>query len=165
MVTGPSYSSPNQTNQERTTTYRDSPGAGLAVGCPLCYHCQRLGGAIGRIQVEMIGVSDSLIWINVCFDGFWPYLVADWLSQSDRCRRSNMSQSVVKLVALGDSPVEIVEVGDENGIMRKLIRAAPGDSKCGSLPSQCPKHFPPCPDAEKCPGVVNFSSRSLRKAI
>ena len=50
-ITGPSFSSLNKPDQERTPAYRDSSGSESPSGCLLCYFFRRLGGAIWGIPV------------------------------------------------------------------------------------------------------------------
>ena len=50
-ITGPSFSSLNKPDQERTPAYRDSSGSESPSGCLLCYIFRRLGGAIWGIPV------------------------------------------------------------------------------------------------------------------
>ena len=51
-ITGPSFSSLNKPDQERTPAYRDSSGSESPSGCLLCYFFRRLGGAIWGIPVK-----------------------------------------------------------------------------------------------------------------
>ena len=51
-ITGPSFSSLNKPDQERTPAYRDSSGSESPSGCLLCYFFRRLGGAIWGIPGE-----------------------------------------------------------------------------------------------------------------
>ena len=51
-ITGPSFSSLNKPDQERTPAYRDSSGSESPSGCLLCYFFRRLGGAIWGIPVQ-----------------------------------------------------------------------------------------------------------------
>ena len=53
-ITGPSFSSLNKPDQERTPAYRDSSGSESPSGCLLCYFFRRLGGAIWGIPVETV---------------------------------------------------------------------------------------------------------------
>ena len=48
-ITGPSFSSLNKPDQERTPAYRDSSGSESPSGCLLCYFVRRLGAAIWGI--------------------------------------------------------------------------------------------------------------------
>ena len=52
-ITGPSFSSLNKPDQERTPAYRDSSGSESPSGCLLCYFFRRLGGAIWGIPVKL----------------------------------------------------------------------------------------------------------------
>ena len=52
-ITGPSFSSLNKPDQERTPAYRDSSGSESPSGCLLCYFFRRLGGAIWGIPVNL----------------------------------------------------------------------------------------------------------------
>ena len=54
-ITGPSFSSLNKPDQERTPAYRDSSGSESPSGCLLCYFFRRLGGAIWGIPGKTIG--------------------------------------------------------------------------------------------------------------
>ena len=54
-ITGPSFSSLNKPDQERTPAYRDSSGSESPSGCLLCYFFRRLGGAIWGIPVGLDG--------------------------------------------------------------------------------------------------------------
>ena len=53
-ITGPSFSSLNKPDQERTPAYRDSSGSESPSGCLLCYFFRRLGGAIWGIPAETV---------------------------------------------------------------------------------------------------------------
>ena len=56
-ITGPSFSSLNKPDQERTPAYRDSSGSESPSGCLLCYFFRRLGGAIWGIPVQSFSPS------------------------------------------------------------------------------------------------------------
>ena len=56
-ITGPSFSSLNKPDQERTPAYRDSSGSESPSGCLLCYFFRRLGGAIWGIPGETRAAS------------------------------------------------------------------------------------------------------------
>ena len=58
-IAGPSFSSLNKPDQERTPAYRDSSGSESPSGCLLCYFFRRLGGAIWGIPVNYVA-SDTL---------------------------------------------------------------------------------------------------------
>ena len=56
-ITGPSFSSLNKPDQERTPAYRDSSGSESPSGCLLCYFFRRLGGAIWGIPVYELRIE------------------------------------------------------------------------------------------------------------
>ena len=56
-ITGPSFSSLNKPDQERTPAYRDSSGSESPSGCLLCYFFRRLGGAIWPALCSHRGAS------------------------------------------------------------------------------------------------------------
>ena len=65
-ITGPSFSSLNKPDQERTPAYRDSSGSESPSGCLLCYFFRRLGGAIWGIPVyaaEIAGDGPEGVWL------------------------------------------------------------------------------------------------------
>ena len=61
-ITGPSFSSLNKPDQERTPAYRDSSGSESPSGCLLCYFFRRLGGAIWGIPAYISG--DLAEWLE-----------------------------------------------------------------------------------------------------
>ena len=63
-ITGPSFSSLNKPDQERTPAYRDSSGSESPSGCLLCYFFRRLGGAIWGIPVHWILESHHPLLVN-----------------------------------------------------------------------------------------------------
>ena len=65
-ITGPSFSSLNKPDQERTPAYRDSSGSESPSGCLLCYFFRRLGGAIWGIPVQPIHIFDAATAIAGC---------------------------------------------------------------------------------------------------
>ena len=60
-ITGPSFSSLNKPDQERTPAYRDSSGSESPSGCLLCYFFRRLGGAIWGIPARISQIRSRLL--------------------------------------------------------------------------------------------------------
>ena len=63
-ITGPSFSSLNKPDQERTPAYRDSSGSESPSGCLLCYFFRRLGGAIWGIPDKVHAANSAVAAIR-----------------------------------------------------------------------------------------------------